>query len=60
MSTSNNNELDDKMSMRLDINGKLKEKFEYLKKYYETPTNTALLRQLINMKYEEIRKKEKK
>jgi len=42
--------------MRLDLNGSLKEKFEFLKKYYETPTNTALLRQLINMKYEEIKK----
>ena len=48
-------ETKEKMSMRLDINGSLKEKFEYLKRYLEMPTNTAVLRHLINIKYEELK-----
>ena len=56
ISANNQNESDDKMSMRLDLNGKLKEKFAFLKEFYDLPTNTAILRHLINSKYEELTK----
>ena len=48
-----------KISMRLDLEDKLKERFQFLKRYYEQKNNTGLLRLLITLKYEDIKAREK-
>ena len=47
----------DKISMRLELEDKLKERFIFLKNYYEQKSNVGLLRLLITLKYDCVKTK---
>jgi len=46
-----------KIVIRVELTGTLKDKFCYLLEYYGAKTGTHLVRQLINLKYQEFREK---
>lgn len=42
--------------MRLELEGKLKDRFKFLMSHYEQKTNVGLLKLLIILKYDEVEK----
>jgi len=50
---------EEKISLRLELNGLLSRRFLALKKYYGVTAYVELCRTLINAKYEELVKEEK-
>jgi len=48
-----------KITMRLELTGMLKDKFDYLKQKYGATTNKSLIEIIITEKYEELKLEDK-